>query len=46
MYDDVPQREIPAGGMGKAYMQELLSFLATAFALCEGAHLHTLATDS
>ena len=42
LYDEVPSREIPSGGMGKSLMSELLQLHAFAIALCGGAHLHTL----
>ncbi|CAE7558786.1 unnamed protein product, partial [Symbiodinium pilosum] len=42
LFDDIPEREIPTSNVGKCYMQEILGLLATAIALCEGAHLHTL----
>ncbi|CAE7038940.1 unnamed protein product [Symbiodinium sp. CCMP2592] len=42
LYDEVPSRELPSQGMGKALMSELLQLQAFAIALCGGAHLHTL----
>ena len=37
LFDDIPEREIPTSNVGKCYMPGLL---ATAIALCEGAHFY------
>ena len=42
IYDDVPQREIPAGAVGANYLSGILGLLSIAVAMLQGAHLSNL----
>ncbi|CAE7829501.1 unnamed protein product [Symbiodinium sp. CCMP2592] len=42
IYDDVPQREIPAGAVGANYLSGILGLVSVAVAMLQGAHLASL----
>ncbi|CAE7774329.1 unnamed protein product [Symbiodinium sp. CCMP2592] len=42
IYDDVPQRDIPAGAVGANYLSGILGLVSVAVAMLQGAHLASL----